>query len=107
MMDDAEIAFISYGSVSRAALQAIDIARKAGVKVGTVQLYSIWPFPEKQLIEACAKCKKVIVGELNMGQIVHEVERAFPRDIKIETLQRYDGEFLTPMQLLQKLDEVI
>ena len=107
MMDDAEIAFISYGSVSRAALQAIDVARKAGVKVGGVQLYTIWPFPEKQLVEACAKCKKVIVGELNMGQIVHEVERIFPRDIKIETIQRYDGEFLTPMQLLQKLDEVI
>ncbi|MBN1212493.1 MAG: 2-oxoacid:acceptor oxidoreductase subunit alpha [candidate division Zixibacteria bacterium] len=107
MMDGAEIAFISYGSVSRAALQAVMLARKAGVKVGTVQLYTIWPFPEKQLREICAGCKKVIVGELNMGQMIYEVERVLPNNIKIHSIQRYDGEFLTPMQLLEKLDEVL
>lgn len=107
MMDDAEVAFISYGSVSRAALQAVMLARKAGVKVGTVQLYTIWPFPEKQLAEICSRCKKVIVGELNMGQIVLEVERIFGKEKEIHTIQRYDGEFLTPMQLLEKLDEVL
>jgi 2-oxoglutarate ferredoxin oxidoreductase subunit alpha len=96
MMEDAEIAFVSYGSVSRAALQ-----------VGTVQLYTIWPFPEKQLREICARCKKVIVGELNMGQLIYEVDRVLPDSIQIHKIQRYDGEFLTPMQLLEKLDEVI
>jgi 2-oxoglutarate ferredoxin oxidoreductase subunit alpha len=107
MMDDAEIAFISYGTVARTALQAASIARKAGVKVGAIQLYTIWPFPDAQLVELCARCKKVIVAELNMGQIVHEIERALPRDIRIHTLQRYDGEILTPMQLLEKLEEVL
>ncbi len=106
-MDDAEIAFVSYGSVSRAALQATSLARGAGVKVGTVQLRTIWPFPEKQLQELCGKCRKVVVTELNMGQIVHEVRRALPPDIAIETIQRYDGEMLTPMQLLEKLEEVL
>jgi 2-oxoglutarate ferredoxin oxidoreductase subunit alpha len=107
MMDDAEIAFVSYGSVSRAALQAAALARGAGVKVGIIQLNTIWPFPEKQLQELCAKCRKVIVAELNMGQIVYEVQRTLPPDIKIETIQRYDGELLTPMQLLEKLEEVL
>ncbi len=107
MMDDAEIAIISYGSVSRAALQATMLAREAGVKVGCIQLYTIWPFPEKELLELCGKCQKVIVGELNMGQIVHEVERILPRDISINTIQRYDGEILTPVQILEKLEEVL
>jgi 2-oxoglutarate ferredoxin oxidoreductase subunit alpha len=107
MMDDAEVAFISYGSVSRAALQATALARGAGVKVGTIQLSTIWPFPSKQLQELCARCRKVIVAELNMGQIVFEVERALPRDISIGTIQRYDGELLTPMQLVEKLEEVL
>ncbi|MDF1545795.1 MAG: 2-oxoacid:acceptor oxidoreductase subunit alpha [bacterium] len=106
-MDDAEVAFISYGSVSRAALQATAVAREAGVKVGCVQLYTIWPFPDKQLREICAKCKKVIVGELNMGQIIHEIERVLPDDIEIHAKQRYDGEIMTPMQLLEKLEEVL
>jgi 2-oxoglutarate ferredoxin oxidoreductase subunit alpha len=106
-MDDAEVAIISYGSVARASLQATALAREVGVKVGTIQLYTIWPFPDKQLKELCARCRTVIVGELNMGQIVHEVERVLPRDIKVEALQRYDGEILTPMQVLQKLEEVL
>ncbi|MCM2272981.1 MAG: 2-oxoacid:acceptor oxidoreductase subunit alpha [candidate division Zixibacteria bacterium] len=107
MMDDAEIAYISYGTVARTSLQAASIARTAGVKVGSIQLYTIWPFPDKQLLELCARCKKVIVGELNMGQIVHEVKRVLPRDIEVHTVQRYDGEILTPLQLLKKLEEVM
>jgi 2-oxoglutarate ferredoxin oxidoreductase subunit alpha len=106
-MDDAEIAFISYGTVSRAALQATSLARQAGVKVGTIQLYTVWPFPDKQLLELCSRCRAVIVGELNMGQIVTEVQRVLPRDIRIHQINRYDGEILTPMQLLEKLEEVL
>lgn len=107
MIDNAEVIFISYGTVSRAALQATMLARDAGVKVGTIQLGTIWPFPDKTLVDACSRAKTVVVAELNMGQIVHEVARVLPRDIKIETVQRYDGEILTPMQLLEKLDEVL
>ncbi|MFH1686833.1 MAG: 2-oxoacid:acceptor oxidoreductase subunit alpha [bacterium] len=107
MMDDAEIAFVCYGSVSRAALLAIALARQAGVKVGLIQLYTIWPFPDSELREYLVKCRKVIVPELNMGQIVHEVARVLPPDTEIHSQQRYDGEILTPMQLLQKLEEVM
>jgi 2-oxoglutarate ferredoxin oxidoreductase subunit alpha len=106
-MDDAEIAFVSYGSVARAALQATDIVRKAGVKVGSVQLFTIWPFPDEQIRQLCGKCRKVIVGELNMGQVIHEVRRVLPPDVEVHALQRYDGEILTPMQLVEKLEEVI
>ncbi len=106
-MDDAEVAFISYGSVARAALQATDIVRGAGYKVGALQLQTIWPFPDKMLREMCANCRAVVVGELNMGQVVHEVRRALPPDIEVHELQRYDGEILTPMQLVHKLEEVL
>jgi 2-oxoglutarate/2-oxoacid ferredoxin oxidoreductase subunit alpha len=106
-MEDAEVAFISYGTVARTALQASSIARQAGFKVGNIQLQTIWPFPDKTLINLCAKCKKVIVAELNMGQIVLEVQRALPRDVQIYTCQRYDGEILTTQQLLEKLEEVL
>lgn len=106
MMDDAEIAFVTYGSVSRAALQATSLARQAGLKVGAIQLYTIWPFAYDQIRELCSKCKKVIVAELNMGQIVHEVNKVLCDGTELHTLQRYDGEILTPEQLLEKLEEV-
>ena len=106
-MDDAEVAFISYGTVARAALQATDIVRKAGYKVGALQLQTIWPFPDKQIREICGKCRAVVVAELNMGQICKEVRRALPPDVEVHELQRYDGEILTPMQLVYKLEEVL
>ena len=106
-IDDADVIFITYGSVARAALQATSLAREAGVKVGCIQLYTIWPFPDKELQDLCSKCKKIIVGELNMGQIVHEIERILPKDKEIHNIQRYDGEILTPIQMLEKLEEVL
>ena len=106
-IDDAEYVFVSYGSVSRTALQATKLARAAGFKVGCVQLYTVWPFPDKELRELCGRAKEVIVGELNMGQIIHEVRRVLPPDIPVHAIQRYDGEILTPMQLLTKLEEEI
>ncbi len=106
-MDDADIAIISYGSVSRTALQAASIARQAGFKVGCIQLCTIWPFPEKEIKALCENCSKIIVGELNMGQIVEEVRKVISDDKEIHTLQRYDSEILTPMQMLEKLEEVL
>ena len=105
-MDDAEVAIISYGTVARAALQTTDLVRKAGFKVGSIQLQTVWPFPEKELAELCRNCRAVLVPELNMGQVVRLVRRALPPDIKVHELQRYDGEILTPMQLAEKLEEV-
>lgn len=107
MIDDADVIFISYGSVARAALQATKLAREVGIKVGCIQLYTIWPFPDKELLDLCSKCKKIIVGELNMGQIVHEIRRVLPHDKEIHSILRYDGEILTPMQMLEKLEEVL
>ncbi|HWR82769.1 MAG TPA: 2-oxoacid:acceptor oxidoreductase subunit alpha [Candidatus Deferrimicrobium sp.] len=106
-MDDAKIAFVSYGSVSRAALLAVSLARQAGVKVGSVQLYTVWPFPDDQIRELCRTCTDVIVAELNMGQLIHEVRRVLPGDVRTHSLLRYDGEILTPVQLLEKLEEVL
>jgi 2-oxoglutarate ferredoxin oxidoreductase subunit alpha len=106
-MDDAEIAFVTYGSVSRAALLAVALARQAGVKVGFVQLYTIWPFPTRQLRDLLQNCSTVIVGELNMGQLVHEVQCVVSPETKVHSVLRYDGEILTPMQLLEKLEEVM
>ncbi len=107
LVEDADVVFISYGTVSRAALQAMQIARKAGAKVGSIQLYTIWPFDYDMIKKATANCKTVVVAEMNMGQICHEVKKVLDPSKKLETVQRYDGEIITPMELLEKLEEVL
>ncbi|MBP8130491.1 MAG: 2-oxoacid:acceptor oxidoreductase subunit alpha [Candidatus Hydrogenedentes bacterium] len=106
-MEDADIAIVSYGSVSRTALLATLLARKAGVRVGCVQLQTVWPFPLEPVRSLLRNTMTVIVAELNMGQIVREVERVVPATAKVRSLLRYDGEILTPIQFMEKIEEVL
>jgi len=79
-IDKAEVVVISYGITSRVAVKAVQDARKAGIKVGTLRLVTVWPFPEARIKELAAKIKAFVVPELNLGQIRREVERcAFGR----------------------------
>jgi 2-oxoglutarate ferredoxin oxidoreductase subunit alpha len=73
--DDAEVIVISYGATSRAALKAVEQARSSGVKVGSLKLVTVWPFPDKRVAELAKKVKAFVVPEMNFGQIVFEVER--------------------------------
>jgi 2-oxoglutarate ferredoxin oxidoreductase subunit alpha len=71
----AEIVVVSYGITSRVALRAVDMARKDGIKVGTLRLITVWPFPERRIRELAPKIKAFVVPEINYGQMVLEVER--------------------------------
>ena len=74
-VEDAEVIIISYGVTSRPALKAMEQARKSGIKVGSLKLDTVWPFPEKRVAELAKKVKAFAVPEMNFGQIVLEVER--------------------------------
>jgi len=75
-IDNAEIVVVSYGITSRVAYRAVQMARKAGIKVGTLRLITVWPFPEKRIKELAKRIKAFVVPEINYGQMVLEVERA-------------------------------
>jgi len=106
-MEDAHIAVISYGTVSRSVLQAIKMARERRIKVGAIQLLTIWPFADSKIREMLKNVKRVIVAELNMGQLVREVERVASRHTEVLPLNRYDGEVMTPQQILDRIREAV
>ena len=74
-MEDAEVVVVTYGITARVARMAIDRAREKGVKVGSMRLIVVWPFPEKRIRELAGGVKGFVVPELNYGQMVLEVER--------------------------------
>jgi 2-oxoglutarate ferredoxin oxidoreductase subunit alpha len=106
MMDDAHVAVFSYGTTARSAQQAVQIARQRRIRVGAIRPLTIWPFPDEKLREMLTGVRKVIVAELNMGQLVREVQRVAPRHTEVFPLQRYDGEVMTPQQILDRIREV-
>ncbi|MCW4052039.1 MAG: 2-oxoacid:acceptor oxidoreductase subunit alpha [Candidatus Bathyarchaeota archaeon] len=76
MLEDAEVVVVAYGISSRAALSAVHLARKEGIKAGLLQLVTIWPFPEDLVVQVAQQSQAIVVPEMNCGQLVREVERA-------------------------------
>ena len=47
----AETAFVTFGSVCRAARSAVDMARERGFAIRSVEVKTLWPFPDDLLSE--------------------------------------------------------
>ncbi len=101
--EDADLLVVAYGSVARAAKRAVKEARQRGLKAGLLQLITLWPFPRRLLEPHLRRVKAVLVPELNMGQISREVKRVNQGMTRVETLNRIDGNLITPGEILERL----
>lgn len=98
-LDDADTLVVSVGSAGRSAQQAINEARsKFGIKVGMFRPLTLWPFPEEALIKAAQGKSRIIVAEMNEGQMTLEVERILHRPV--EKALRSNGLMITPEEIL-------
>jgi 2-oxoglutarate ferredoxin oxidoreductase subunit alpha len=73
--DDAEFLLVGFGLSARICKTAVIALRKAGVKAGLFRPITVWPFPTAQLAAAAGK-KKLLVVEMNAGQMVQDVRLA-------------------------------
>jgi len=73
--DDAEILFVAFGSTARSVLSIVRHARAKGLKYGLFRPISIWPMDTDALLKAAENAKKIIVVEMNYGQLFLEVDR--------------------------------
>lgn len=103
--EDAEIIVLSYGAPARSVLTAVKNARKQGIKAGYIKLETVWPFPEKLIQEAAANAQKVVVVEMNLGQIFYEVDRVLPNK-EVELLPKIGGEMHLPMEIMDKIKDM-
>lgn len=102
-LDDARVVVVAYGSTARSARQAIKIARaRYGRKVGLLRLKTLWPFPEEAVERAAETAQRLIVAEMNLGQVALEVERLVGRD-KVLRVGRADGQIVTPDQIVDAM----
>ncbi|MCU0725492.1 MAG: 2-oxoacid:acceptor oxidoreductase subunit alpha [Planctomycetes bacterium] len=88
-LEDAEVLVLCYGAASRPALGAVVRARRQGRKVGFLRLKTIWPFCGDTIAGIGARVRRILVPEMNLGQISREVER-FVR-IPVERVSRIGG----------------
>ena len=106
-IDDAEFAIVAYGSVTLSSLSAIQILRARGIKVGLLELKTLWPFPRFAIEEIIPSVKAILVPEMNMGQIYREVVRVSQGKVEIRKFNKIIGELITPFEIVKAMKGVI
>ena len=102
-MDDAEFIIVSFGSCSRMVQSAIRLAREDGLKVGLIRPITIYPFPEKIIKKRTESINKVLVVEMNTGQMVKDVKISVSRDADVFLYARPGGALPTPLEILEQI----
>jgi len=104
--EDCDVGLVSFGCTSRAAYEAVERATAAGIKVGYVRLRTIWPFPEAAVARMAHSARRLIVPEMNLGQVVGEVRKAACGTEVVGLNKIGGGELITPEEILDKIREV-
>lgn len=105
-LEDAEVAVVAFGAISRSARYAVNEARKAGIRAGLFRIITYWPFPEKQIRVLSERVRAIITPEMNLGMTVHEVRRCTDGRIPVSGIFRVDGEPIDPGAILAAIREV-
>jgi len=104
-LDDAEVVVVSYGITSRVAQRALQMARDLGIRAGKFRIISAWPFPEEHIRELASRVKAFVVPEINLGQMVHEVERAAAGKAAVIPVSHAGGSVHNPDVILKAIVE--
>lgn len=102
-LEDAETILISYGSAARSALHITENRRSVGVKIGMIELNTLWPFPSELIFEKCRNATYIVVVEMNMGQVVKEVRQSVAHPERVYLANRVDGQMITPTNIKELL----
>jgi 2-oxoglutarate ferredoxin oxidoreductase subunit alpha len=81
---DAEYLLVGFGLSARICRSAVSVLRKAGVKAGLFRPITLWPFPTRELARAAAGKKKLLVVEMNAGQMVEDVRLAVGAAVPVD-----------------------
>jgi len=99
LLEDSEIAVVSYGFTARAALRAVKSLRQEGTKVGLLRLVSIWPFAEEAIAELGKRCRVIFVPEMNRGQVAGELKKY--TTTPVISLPKTNGEVIEPAEIVE------
>ena len=103
MTEDAEILVVAYGITARIAKSAVMAAREKGIKAGLFRPITLWPYPDKALARAAEKAQKLLVCELNMGQMVDDVKVAISCSRPVSFYGRTGGMMPAPEDILAQI----
>ncbi len=96
---------VVYGSTTGPAWEAVQAARKEGIKVGMLRLVTAWPFPKGAVKRLADGVDEILVVEVNLGQIVHPVQEYAERPA--HHLGLPGGRIFSPDEILRGIRKVV
>jgi pyruvate/2-oxoacid:ferredoxin oxidoreductase alpha subunit len=106
-MDDARIAVVGYGCVSRVLRNTVEMARARGIKLGLFRPITLFPFPERQIRAFADRgVEKVLTVELSTGQLVDDVNLSLQGTLKSDLYYRVGGNVPSALEILNRISEL-
>jgi 2-oxoglutarate ferredoxin oxidoreductase subunit alpha len=102
-LEDAEIFVVAFGTASRIVKTAINMAKEEGIKAGLIRPITLFPFPSKAIREASKQIPKVLVVEMNTGQMLTDVQISIHKDAELFFYGRPGGGVPTPEEVLEEI----
>jgi 2-oxoglutarate ferredoxin oxidoreductase subunit alpha len=92
---------ISYGSTSRS-VEEMMIKRDT---VKSLRLKTLWPFPDEAVRKFSESVGRILVPELSLGQLTHEVSRVVRDTVDVVPLNKIGGGLMIePDEILRAMD---
>ncbi len=100
--ETAEWGIISFGSTSR----SVDELMITEANVKSLRLRTLWPFPDDVVRKFGNQVEKILVPELNLGQLSREVLRVVKDSVVVVPLNKIGGgRMIEPNELVEAMEQ--
>lgn len=106
MTEDADFLLVAFGTVGRVCKSALRAARRAGLKVGLLRPISLWPFPEARLRALADQVERILVVEMNAGQMLLDVKASVAGKTPVHFYGRMGGVVPLPDEIAEQIDKL-
>jgi 2-oxoglutarate ferredoxin oxidoreductase subunit alpha len=102
-LEGSELLVVAFGTASRIVKTAMNMARDEGIQVGLIRPITAFPFPSKAIYEASERTPRVLVVEMNTGQMLTDVQVCAHKGAEIFFYGRPGGGVPTPEEVLAEM----
>ena len=103
-LDDADIAVIAFGTAGRIAQSALrQVREEGGIKAGLLRPISLYPYPSEAISKVAEQVKRILVVEMNGGQMVDDVRLAVEGRVPIDFYGRMGGIVPLPEEVCEQI----
>jgi 2-oxoglutarate/2-oxoacid ferredoxin oxidoreductase subunit alpha len=106
--ENADVLLVSMGSLRGTIDEATERLENDGLKVNTLHVRQLWPFPESEVKAIAEKAKTIVVVENNAtGQLANQLKLHIGMHDKIKSVLKYDGNPFLPSIVYKECKELL